>query len=116
TFGAMLRRRRLAADVTQAQLAALSGLSARGIQNLESDTARPRHETVERLAHALGLDDRHREQFLAAGRPHPRRRGTPRSNVASAGLAAGDWWTEGGSLRLLTDLSALPVPVSRFVG
>ena len=53
-FGTTLRRQRLAAGVTQEQLAELAGLSVRGIQDLERAARRvPHAETVRRLATAL---------------------------------------------------------------
>jgi len=55
-FGARLRRARLAAGLTQEELAERAGLSARGIQDLERGLrATPQRETVRRLAGALGL-------------------------------------------------------------
>ena len=40
-FGPLLRERRRAAGLTQAELAACAGLSERGIQNLERGVRRP---------------------------------------------------------------------------
>src|ERR1700704_1081513 len=54
-FGAGLRRRRVAAGLTQEQLAEVAGLSARGIQDLERRVRRgPQAQTVRRLAAVLG--------------------------------------------------------------
>src|SRR5260221_1045850 len=53
-FGTRLRSQRLAAGVTQEQLAERAGLSVRGIQDLERGARRvPHAETVRRLASAL---------------------------------------------------------------
>jgi predicted ATPase/DNA-binding XRE family transcriptional regulator len=59
SFGSQLRRQRLAAGLTQEELAERAGLSARGIQDLERGARRAPHpETVRRLTAALGrLDD-----------------------------------------------------------
>ena len=55
TFGALLRRHRRAAGLTQEGLAERAGLSARGVQDLERGLrAAPRAETVRLLAEALG--------------------------------------------------------------
>ncbi|HEX8727415.1 MAG TPA: helix-turn-helix transcriptional regulator, partial [Ktedonobacterales bacterium] len=56
TFGALLRRFRLAAGLTQAALAEHAGLSERAINDLERDPHRaPRLESVNLLAEALKL-------------------------------------------------------------
>src|SRR5689334_4161485 len=53
-FGAALRSARLAARLTQEELAARAGLSVRGIQDLERGARRsPRPETLRRLRAAL---------------------------------------------------------------
>lgn len=70
SFGAMLRRYRLGAGLTQATLAARAGLSERAINDLERDPQRtPRLETVTLLAEALGLSAGDRAQLLAEARP-----------------------------------------------
>ena len=57
TFGALLRRFRLAAGLTQETLAERAGLSTRGVQDLERGVRlMPRAETVRLLADALGLE------------------------------------------------------------
>lgn len=69
-FGALLRRYRLAAGLTQATLAERAGLSERAINDLEREPRRtPRLETVTLLATALSLPDAERGQLLAAARP-----------------------------------------------
>ena len=97
-FGALLRQHRLAADLTQAGLATLAGLSARGVQNLERGIARPRARTASALARALGLGEMQREELLAAVRPRARRSPSvlfrsesqhdPRPSPAPTGLPA----------------------------
>jgi transcriptional regulator with XRE-family HTH domain len=55
-FGEILRRLRTAVALSQEELAARSGLSTRGISDLERGVRRAPHlETVRLLADALGL-------------------------------------------------------------
>lgn len=69
SFGAMLRRFRLVAGLTQAALAARAGVSERAINDLERDPRRaPRLETVTLLADALSLSSSDRAQLLVAAR------------------------------------------------
>ena len=67
-FGALLRRHRSAAGLTQEELAERAQLSVRGIKYLERDGRRPYGDTVRRLAGALGLDADARAHFEAAAR------------------------------------------------
>jgi predicted ATPase/DNA-binding XRE family transcriptional regulator len=68
-FGHNLRELRMAAGLSQEALAERSGLSARGISDLERGVRRmPRLETVRMLADALGLDPASRHALLAAAR------------------------------------------------
>jgi len=56
TFGALLRRYRVAAGLTQETLAEKAGLSARGISDLERGVIRfPRRDTLQLLLEALAL-------------------------------------------------------------
>src|SRR5678810_1203283 len=69
TFGQLLRRYRLAARLTQEQLAAVAGIGVRSIGDLERDVSRAPHaETLRLLADALGLTGAARTAFAAAGR------------------------------------------------
>src|SRR5690348_17316927 len=55
-FGDLLRRQRVAAGLTQEELAERAGLSARGVSDLERGLRRaPHRATVVRLADGLGL-------------------------------------------------------------
>lgn len=87
-FGSTLRDHRIAAGLTQEELAALSGLSVRAIRNLEiGRTGRPQRETVRMLADALRLGDAARARLLAtARRSWP---ATPRADDPSRGHSAG---------------------------
>jgi ribosome-binding protein aMBF1 (putative translation factor) len=66
SFGELLRRQRLAAGLTQEELA---GLSVRGLSDLERGARlAPRRETVQLLAEALHLSAAERTQLEAAVR------------------------------------------------
>jgi transcriptional regulator with XRE-family HTH domain len=66
-FGELLRRHRLAAGLTQGELAARAGLSARTVSDLERGVkSRPHLHTVQLLAAALGLEGVARAALLAA--------------------------------------------------
>jgi tetratricopeptide (TPR) repeat protein/transcriptional regulator with XRE-family HTH domain len=69
----LLRLRRLAANLTQDELARRSNLSVRTIRNLENGrTLQPRRQSVHLLARALALnDDEHDRLLLAAGGQPP---------------------------------------------
>ena len=68
-FADVLRRYRIAAGLTQEELAERSGLSARGISDLERGArVRPRRDTVEMLASALALVEHQRATLLDAAR------------------------------------------------
>jgi DNA-binding SARP family transcriptional activator/DNA-binding XRE family transcriptional regulator len=57
TFGEELRARRVRAGLTQAELAARAGVSVRAVRYIEQGRiARPRRESVKRLAEVVGLD------------------------------------------------------------
>jgi tetratricopeptide (TPR) repeat protein/transcriptional regulator with XRE-family HTH domain len=87
-FGQLLRRYRIAAGLTQEELAQRSGLSARAIANLERGrTSRPHPHSVRSLADGLRLSAAQLEEFAGTarqaaapataavpGRPEPRRR------------------------------------------
>jgi predicted ATPase/transcriptional regulator with XRE-family HTH domain len=68
-FGGLLRTLRLAADLTQEDLAERAGVSARLVSDLERGVIRrPRRDTVRMLADGLGLDAGDRATFAAAAR------------------------------------------------
>ncbi len=72
-FGDMLRRLRIEAGLTQESLAERSGLSVRGISDLERGVNRsPRRDSLTLLAEALHLNGAAREAFIVAGMPRPR--------------------------------------------
>jgi predicted ATPase/DNA-binding XRE family transcriptional regulator len=66
-FAALLRQQRLAAGLTQEELAEHAGISARGISDLERGArTHPHRETVRLLADALGLSGAERSTFVRA--------------------------------------------------
>ncbi|MFC1437065.1 tetratricopeptide repeat protein [Streptacidiphilus sp. N1-10] len=67
-FGSLLREFRLRCSWTQEELAGKSGVSTHAISVLEAGRRQPRLSSVTRLADALALDPRRREQLLAAAR------------------------------------------------
>ncbi|MDE3231347.1 MAG: XRE family transcriptional regulator, partial [Chloroflexota bacterium] len=72
-FGALLRRHRLAAGLTQRELAARANLSLRGVNALESGERRAPHaRTRARLADALNLALDDRAAFETTGRQRRR--------------------------------------------
>ena len=80
TFGDLLRRHRLAAGLTQEELAERANLSRRGISDLERGArTHPYRETLTLLVAALGLENEERRAFLAAARAGvaPTRRAEP---------------------------------------
>ncbi|MFD5871112.1 helix-turn-helix domain-containing protein [Streptomyces sp. NPDC060322] len=78
SFGALLREQRMARSLTMEGLAELSGVSARGISDLERGrTAAPQRGTVAALADGLNLGEREREQLLSAARGRRRLRYLP---------------------------------------
>jgi predicted ATPase/transcriptional regulator with XRE-family HTH domain len=85
-FGALLRRHRLAAGLTQEGLAERAGVSPKAVSELERDSARtPRLATVNLLSDALDLNPTLRAGLLAAARPTGVAT-APVERVAKAGL------------------------------
>ena len=82
-FGDLLRRLRAAAALSQEELAARAGLSARGISDLERGVRQaPRPETLRLLADALALTPQDREHLVAAAANQPQP-DAPRSAAAT---------------------------------
>jgi predicted ATPase/DNA-binding XRE family transcriptional regulator len=98
-FGNLLRRYRIAAGLTQQELAERAGLSARGVQDLERGIRRSPHpDTTRRLAEALGLRDAERGELLRA----------------VDGVVVGS--SSGGPLVARLATAPLPMPLTSFVG
>jgi predicted ATPase/DNA-binding XRE family transcriptional regulator len=69
SFSALLRQHRIAAGLTQEELAERAGLSVRGISDLErGQRTRPHRITIDMLASALNLSATDHYQFVVAGR------------------------------------------------
>jgi predicted ATPase/DNA-binding XRE family transcriptional regulator len=97
-FGAKLRELRVAAGLTQEELAERTGLSVRGISDLERGArSRPHFDTVRMLADALELAPPDRATLLAAARQ-------------AANAAPLDPTPQ------ITVFSSLPIPSTRLIG
>jgi predicted ATPase/transcriptional regulator with XRE-family HTH domain len=82
-FAALLRQRRRAAGLTQAELAGLAGIAVRTVREVESGrTTRPQRTTAVLLADALGLTGVERAGFLGAARGQGASSPVPRPRVA----------------------------------
>ncbi|MEU6485082.1 helix-turn-helix domain-containing protein [Streptomyces sp. NPDC046887] len=107
-FGALLRSLRLARALTLEGLAEASGLSARGIGDLERGRrATPQRRTVTALAEALRLTPEEHRRLQAAARP-PRVPGAPATGARSLPLPRGvdDFTGREAELALLERLAA----------
>src|SRR5690348_8917675 len=83
SFGALLRRYRTAAGLTQEELAERAGLSVRNLRDLERDTPqRPQQATFERLAVALAVPATDYPAFVAAARRRDAQRPEPAPSPA----------------------------------
>src|SRR5438132_11474038 len=69
TFGTLLRRHRIAAGLTQEELAERAGISRRSVGDMERGVVHtPRKDTVALLAAALTLAPRERSTFVETAR------------------------------------------------
>jgi transcriptional regulator with XRE-family HTH domain len=69
SFGSLLRSLRMAAGLTQEELAEAAQISYRSISDLERGVSRsPRRDTARLLADALGLSEGDRARFEGAAR------------------------------------------------
>jgi predicted ATPase/transcriptional regulator with XRE-family HTH domain len=103
-FGTLLRRYRLAVELSQEALAERARMSTNGVGALERGYRRtPQRETLALLVSALALNDEQRMEFEAAAAPSRalRRRDGP-------AVAMGPWLGPG--------LSNLPLCLTSFVG
>src|SRR5215470_14699588 len=72
-FGELLQQHRIAAALTQEELAERAGVSRRAVADLERGARRSPHPaTVRQLADALKLNDADRSALIAAGHRHAR--------------------------------------------
>src|SRR5262245_63277285 len=97
-FGAVMRAFRMSAGLTQEELAERTGLSVRGISDLErGERTRPHFETVRLLADALELEPSKQAELVAAAR------------------AASDARAES-HVPAITVISSMPIPATRIIG
>src|SRR5215212_11824198 len=68
SFGAWLKRRRKALDLTQADLARLVGCAVVSIRKIEADEQRPSRQTAERLAQQLQIAPHEQATFVQFAR------------------------------------------------
>jgi tetratricopeptide (TPR) repeat protein/transcriptional regulator with XRE-family HTH domain len=119
-FGTLLKHYRLAAGLTQEELAAQAGLSPRGIADLERGArTQPRKETIHLLAEALHLSVPERAQLEAAARRRaaPLAPATPTRQLPRPGLTpAAPLVGRGQELNLLDQLLMDGPPVLLLVG
>ncbi|MEU1872487.1 helix-turn-helix domain-containing protein [Streptomyces sp. NPDC019793] len=105
TFGTLLRELRLAASLTIEGLAETSGVSVRGIGDLERGRrAAPQRRTVAALADGLGLGDAERERLLATARTGRVPRYAP-TGVRSFPRGIDDFIGREHEIKQLTDLA-----------
>jgi tetratricopeptide (TPR) repeat protein/transcriptional regulator with XRE-family HTH domain len=89
TFARLLRQLRTEAGLTQEELAAAAGLSARSVSDLERGVAlTARKETARLLADALGLAGAARGSFEAVARGRPLPEASPAPGIRMGGVAA----------------------------
>ena len=101
-FGALLRRFRLAAGLSQEALAERARMSARAVSDLERGVNRaPRHETLLLLIEALNLGAVERQLFTLSARPE---------------LAVSVDTSDASSARLRARLPHLPQPPTSIIG
>jgi tetratricopeptide (TPR) repeat protein len=102
--GRIVRARRLAAGLSQEELAAAAELSVRAIGDIERGRARwPYQDSLRRLADALDIQDQRRAEFFAAGR---------RRSTAAAAAPAEPAGLHSGAIVP----RQLPAPVRHFAG
>jgi transcriptional regulator with XRE-family HTH domain len=68
SFGAWLKRRRKALDLTQADLARLVGCAVVSIRKIEADEQRPSRQTAERIAQHLQIAPEEQATFVQVAR------------------------------------------------
>ena len=107
SFGYWVRRRRLALDLTQADLARMVGCATVTISKIERDERRPSHQMADLLAEHLALPTEERDRFLAVAQGNRPVDHMPLADepLASQMAAPGD-----------PPPSNLPTPPTPFVG
>jgi tetratricopeptide (TPR) repeat protein/DNA-binding XRE family transcriptional regulator len=109
-FGALLRKLRVQAGLTQEELAAAAQLSPRSVSDLERGVAQtPRKETTRLLADALKLEGPARTDFESTARGRPVVTAAPAPEVAGTG-------DMGGTAGVTPATRALPRDTASFTG
>lgn len=115
-FGEMLRRLRVAQGLTQQLLAERSGLSVRGISDLERGArSAPQRETIRRLIAALALPEHDQALLAVAARREPRPRLVSQDRRWPLPVAAQQDAFIGRSAELTAILRALHSPGSNLL-
>ena len=114
TFGALLKRHRLASGLTQSELAEKAGLSPEAVSALERGVNRaPRKDTVALLADALALDEPDRALLADASRRH--RAATVAAGTGPIAAASSGWSKAIGTLPPLIGRGALMAEIGRWL-
>ncbi len=87
SFGALVKRHREGARLTQEELAERAAVSVRGLRYLEQDQRRPYRETVQRLAEALALTPEDRAALHASADQATPWQGLPAPRTEQASTA-----------------------------
>src|SRR5262245_4676474 len=98
SFGAWVRRRRRALDLTQARLGELSACTESTVRKIEADERRPSRRTAERLARVLRIPEDERLRFVEAARGAQRTDHLEDAAIAPAPQAVGNIAASAGDL------------------
>jgi predicted ATPase/DNA-binding XRE family transcriptional regulator len=98
SFGAWVRKRRRALDLTQARLGELSACTESTVRKIEADERRPSRRTAERLAQVLHIPEAERPRFIEAARGEQRTDRLEDAGAPPAAQALGNIPTTAGDL------------------
>src|SRR5215467_3748998 len=98
SFGAWVRKRRRALDLTQARLGELSACAESTVRKIEADERRPSRRTAERLARVLRIPETERLRFVEAARGEQRTDRLDDPGMAPAPQPAGTGSASAGDL------------------
>jgi transcriptional regulator with XRE-family HTH domain len=116
-FGSRLRAGRLAAGLSQEELADRSGVSVRAISDLERGRTRwPHPNSVDRLADALDLDDAPRAELVALADRRLAQQAIPPPAVAGSTAAVNGQDPRAGSRSAPEVRYSLPPHTTAFTG
>jgi predicted ATPase/transcriptional regulator with XRE-family HTH domain len=111
SFGAWLKGRRKALDLTQRDLAAQTGYSLETIVKIETGERRPSKQAAERLASYLGVPVEERAAFVQFARGAADEEGAAHSGGGFPPFGIGGPWVSA-----LRRPSNLPAPPNTFIG